>query len=195
MEDLSKYLSPAKAPSDVDPLDELLNKRARDLRAEVIRMSPPPDAAARANDLSRAYGVTPTQADSHLQTLEQQSQLDRLNRVMDSHPAISAWAEQNPRSLATAADDSKALGLLGQAFVNRAALDKLDIVQNGGFFDRMGDLFKSGLYSLEQGAASFRGALQDWSARHPLPCRVSPATHPAHSGCGHVGGESRGHRQ
>ncbi|MFY9350539.1 MAG: acetyltransferase [Sphingobium sp.] len=168
MDDLSKYLSPTAAAAS-DPLDDLLNERAKRLRADALRSLPPPDAAARANEMSRVFGVTPTQADTHLQTLEQQGRIDRAVGVMERHPPVGAWADANPRAAAAAGDDYQSIDRLGTAFLTRLARDKQDLLKGDGFLDRIGDLFKVGLYGISQGAASVRGALTEWSANNPLP--------------------------
>lgn len=150
-----------------NPFDNYFEKQ-RDAQTAFRIQAAKPDEAARAQAIAKERQLPTVVVQSDLPTFEAQQRATRANEVMRRNPAIGRWSA-NPHNVAIAADDYDNLGRLGQAFMNRVALDKLDIVQNGGFFDRMGDLFKSGLYSLEQGAASFRGALQDWSARNPLP--------------------------
>lgn len=150
-----------------NPFDDYFGKQ-RDAQTAFRIQAAKPDEAARAQAIARERGLPTAIVQSDLANFEAQQRATRANEISRRHPAIGRWSA-NPNNASIAADDYSNLDRLGAAFVNRAALDKLDIVQNGGFLDRMGDLFKSGLYSLEQGAASFRGALQDWSARNPLP--------------------------
>lgn len=165
MTDFPDYLTPGGKKSTEDELVDYIRNVQRN---ELARL-PDPERAARASSIAREYNVPPSHADADLDDWEKRRRVDGIIGVYDRHPSVRNWAERNPQGMAAASDDSSTLDRLGSAFMNRVALDKLDIVQNGGFLDRMGDLFKSGLYSLESGAASFRGALQDWSARNPLP--------------------------
>lgn len=170
MSDLTSSLMGAAAPTRtgaIDPLDDVI-QTSRD--AAISRRIQEADAhrQARVWQLARELDYPETLVDADLPAFEAKARSVRAQGVIDQHPAIGRWSA-NRDNAALAADDYDNLGLFGTAFMNRIALDKLDIVQDGGFLDRMGDLFKSGLYSLEQGAASFRGALQDWSARNPLP--------------------------
>lgn len=165
MTDFPDYLTPGGKKSTEDELVDYIRNVQRN---ELARL-PDPERAARASSIAREYNVPPSHADADLDDWEKRRRVDGIIGVYDRHPSVRNWAERNPQGMATASDDASTLDRLGSAFMNRVALDKMDIVQNGGFLDRMGDLFKSGLYSLESGAASFRGALQDWSARNPLP--------------------------
>lgn len=154
-------------PDASDPFAADLARQRDDDLAYRIKVAKP-DEAARARRLAEVNGLPVAAVEGNLGAFEKEAQASRARAVMDRHPAIGRWST-NASNVAIAADDYSTLDRLGSAFTNRVALDKLDIVQDGGFLDRMGDLFKSGLYSLEQGASSFRGALQDWSARNPLP--------------------------
>jgi hypothetical protein len=150
-----------------NPFDDYFEKQ-RDAQTAFRIQAAKPDETARAQAIARERGIPAAVVQSDLPNFEAQQRATRANEVNRRHPAIGRWSA-NASNATIAADDYSTLDRLGSAFMNRVALDKMDIVQNGGFLDRMGDLFKSGLYSLESGAASFRGALQDWSARNPLP--------------------------
>lgn len=168
MSDLLDQFLGGKSPSKVDPLDEELRDIAAARRSIIMHNAASPDAAARANVLSRENGLPPTIVEQHLPAFEIARRSERANALMTKHPAIGRWSS-DPRNIAAAADDYDNLGKLGAAFASRIARDKRDLMASGGFVERMGDLFKSGVYSLDQGAAAVRGALQDWSARNPLP--------------------------
>ena len=154
-------------PETADPFVADLARQRDDELAFRVKVAKP-DEAARAQSIAQARGLPAAAVEANLSAFEKEAQASRARAAMQRHPAIGRWSA-SASNVAIAADDYSTLDRLGTAFMNRVALDKLDIVTDGGFLDRMGDLFKSGLYSLEQGASSFRGALQDWSARNPLP--------------------------
>lgn len=154
-------------PADVDPLDDMLAIR-RD--AAISRRIREADAEkeARVSQLSRQYDMPATIISADLPGFEAQIRTGRAQRVMGEYPAIAKWSQKGSNA-SIAADDYDNLGLMGSVFASRIAKDKQDLLTSTGFIDRMGDLFKSGVYSLDQGAVAVRGALQDWSARNPLP--------------------------
>lgn len=150
-----------------NPYDDYFEKQRAAEAAFRIQVAKP-DEAARAQLIARERGLPAMIVESDLPNFEAQRRATRANATMAVYPAIGKWSA-DPRNVAVAADDYDNLGKLGAAFASRIARDKRDLMASGGFVERMGDLFKSGVYSLDQGAAAVRGALQDWSARNPLP--------------------------
>lgn len=150
-----------------NPYDDYFEKQRSAETAFRIQVAKP-DEAARANAIAKERGLPTVVVQSDLPNFEAQQRAARANEVMRQHPAIGRWSAK-PGNATIAADDYDNLGKLGAAFASRIARDKRDLMASGGFVERMGDLFKSGVYSLDQGAAAVRGALQDWSARNPLP--------------------------
>lgn len=154
-------------PVNTDPLDDMLATR-RD--AAISRRIRDADAEkeARVSMLAREYDMPTAVISADLPGFEAQARAGRAQSIMGQYPSIAKWSQKGSNA-AIAADDYDNLGKLGAAFASRIAKDKRDLLASGGFVERMGDLFKSGVYSLDQGAAAVRGALQDWSARNPLP--------------------------
>lgn len=150
-----------------NPYDDYFGKQRAAETAFRIQVAKP-DETARANAIAKERGVPAAIVQSDLPNFEAQQRATRANEVMRQNPAIGRWSAK-PGNAAIAADDYDNLGRMGSVFASRIAKDKQDLLTSTGFIDRMGDLFKSGVYSLDQGAAAVRGALQDWSARNPLP--------------------------
>ncbi|MFQ3895326.1 hypothetical protein [Sphingobium sp. R-7] len=168
-----KYLDQMRArsaqPSGVvdDPFEAELATQRNDELAYRIKVANP-DEEARIRPIAEARGLPPSVVAGQLSAFEAEARAARAKSAMQEYPAIGRWSAK-PGNAAIAADDYDNLGKLGAAFASRIAEDKRDLMASGGFVERMGDLFKSGVYSLDQGAAAVRGALQDWSARNPLP--------------------------
>lgn len=154
-------------PETVDPFLADLQRQRDDELAYKIKVANP-DEAARTQVIAKARGLPPSAIAGQLPAFEAEARASRAKAVVGEYPAIGRWSAK-PGNAAIAADDYDNLGKLGAAFASRIARDKRDLMASGGFVERMGDLFKSGVYSLDQGAAVVRGALQDWSARNPLP--------------------------
>lgn len=127
-----------------------------------------PDEAARANVLARERGIPAAIIRGNLPAYEAQKRGMVASEMARRYPAIGRWASDK-RNAEIAADDFEAIGDLARVVRSRTVRDQKDFVKDAGFFDRMGDLFNRAIYSLDEGAASFRGALQDWSANNPLP--------------------------
>ncbi|WP_066807128.1 hypothetical protein [Sphingomonas asaccharolytica] len=66
--------------------------------------SPPPDAAAKANRISRATGIPATTVDSNLATLDLRVRAEQARRILTDKPQLAAWMS-NPRNAAVANDD------------------------------------------------------------------------------------------
>jgi hypothetical protein len=168
---LDKYyrVTPPEPPANDGGslVDELRAERDREI-AFRLSQTEDPDKVARANVIARQKGIPAPLVDGNLSALEAQQRAEKSADILRQYPAIGRWSA-NPRNGGAASDDLESLGKLGAAIKSRVVRDKADFVRGSGFFDRMGDLFNRMVYSLDQGAASFSGALQEWSANNPLP--------------------------
>lgn len=160
----ARTAQPSAAP---DPFEADLQRQRDDELAYRIKVARP-DEEARVRPIAEARGLPPSVVAGQLSAFEAEGRAARAKSAMQEYPAIGRWSAK-PGNAAIAADDYDNLGRMGSVFASRIAKDKQDLLTSTGFIDRMGDLFKSGVYSLDQGAAAVRGALQDWSARNPLP--------------------------
>ncbi len=159
---------PKPTQPDTDPLDDMLGGVVKARVSTAMRAAGNPDQVGQANVLAREHGIPPIIVEQNLPTFQRQAQISKNASLISSYPAIGRWAG-DPRNAAVAADDFSALGKLAESVGTRVTRDRADFAKDSGFFERMGDLFKRGVYNLDQGAASFRGALKDWSAENPLP--------------------------
>jgi hypothetical protein len=168
---LDKYyrVTPPEPPANDGGslVDDLRAERDREI-AFRLSQAEDPDKVARANVIARQKGIPAPLVDGNLSALEAQQQAEKSADILRQYPAIGRWSA-NPRNVGAASDDLESLGKLGAAIKSRVVRDKTDFVRGSGFFDRMGDLFTRAVYSLDQGAASLSGALQEWSANNPLP--------------------------
>jgi hypothetical protein len=168
---LDKYyrVTPPEPPANDGGslVDELRAERDREI-AFRLSQAEDPDKVARANVIARQKGIPAPLVDGNLSALEAQQRAEKSADILRQYPAIGRWSA-NPRNVGAASDDLESLGKLGAAIKSRVVRDKTDFVRGSGFFDRMGDLFTRAVYSLDQGAASLSGALQEWSANNPLP--------------------------
>ncbi|MCF8708352.1 hypothetical protein [Rhizorhapis sp. SPR117] len=163
-----RYEGPEPEQPDGDPLDSLWAEDRAARTSVQLRQSADPEKTARANTLSRQFGVPAQIVEGQLQTFEQQEAIRKNQELIRQYPAIGKWSA-DPRNLAAAADDYDSLGKIGAAMRRKVEADKVDFLTGSGFFDRMGDMFKRGVYIADHGAARARSALQEWSADNPLP--------------------------
>lgn len=97
-----------------------LEQAMQDERDNQIRLgiiaAPPPDAVAKATKIARDTDVAPGEVDGNLASAEKMQQANRMTAVLGKYPAFTRFAQSNPRAVAAAADDHKALGILGDAW-------------------------------------------------------------------------------
>jgi hypothetical protein len=92
-----------------NPFDAII---ARDIgdeaRDNLARTDINPNDAARANRMSRVFGVSPLEARTQLPVLEQQAQVRRAQDVLEVDPSLAPWLS-NPDNAAAARDDLDSL--------------------------------------------------------------------------------------
>ena len=97
-----------------------LEQAMQDERDNQIRLgiiaAPAPDAVAKATKIARDTDVAPGEVDGNLASAEKMQQANRMTAVLGKYPAFTRFAQTNPRAVAAAADDHKALGILGDAW-------------------------------------------------------------------------------
>jgi hypothetical protein len=164
LDDILRNGRPSQEPQG-DPLDDVLARAARARMAAAQQSAGSPEAVGKANQIARKTGIPPSVVEAHLPAFEGQERANRLRELSSTVGGFRRWAS-DPRHAALAADDTDAITKLAARV---SISDKADFAKGSGFFDRMGDLLNRAVYSLDEGAASFRGALLDWSARNPLP--------------------------
>ncbi|KHS43390.1 hypothetical protein [Novosphingobium subterraneum] len=108
-----------KAEADGNEFDAIIQRRRGRMLGATLRASPAPDQAAQANRIARARGLPAAVVDPKLQVLQIADQATNFLNMTRLFPHIGSWAEANPRDAAAAADDTKALGMLGHAFSER----------------------------------------------------------------------------
>lgn len=106
--------------SDGTIIDFANRLKARDQRgATNIADAPvPPDAAGRANVLSRDLGVPADFADRNLSSVERKALAIKAREAIQKYPTIGMWAD-DPRNAATASDDIEGMVRLSKTFVSR----------------------------------------------------------------------------
>ena len=157
-----------ESEADGDPLDAVLANVARARISVAQRQGSDPARIGLANRIALANGLPASVVEGNLASFERQEQANRASRLASASPGYRRWALE-PRNAQLAAGDDAAISRVARIIGARATRDVADFAKAGGFFDRMGDLFKAGVYALDQGAASTRGALLEWSANNPLP--------------------------
>lgn len=104
---------------DRNPYDDIIEQRRSQRVGAALRGSPPPDQAAQANRIARARGLPAATVDPKLQALQIADQATNFINMTRLFPHIGSWAEANPRDAAAAADDTRAIGMLGRAFADQ----------------------------------------------------------------------------
>lgn len=100
----------------VDPVSETLaTMRANDARMTILE-SGSPDDVARVTKVARETGENPALVDGNTDLYEKSLQAQRFGKLAQDQPSVARWAAANPRGAAAAADDTKALGILGTAW-------------------------------------------------------------------------------
>lgn len=110
---------PEPVPEAINPYDDIIERRRSRQVGAVLRAAPSPDAAAQANRIARARGLPAAVVDPKLQVLQIADQATNFINMTRLFPHIGSWAEANPRDAAAAADDTRALGMLGRAFADQ----------------------------------------------------------------------------
>lgn len=136
-------------------------------RAQIIAQTDPV-RTREANAIGRQRGIPPSLVEDNIVEFRRQNVVDRNKALAAGNPGVARWSA-DARNAAAIADDYEAIGKISSALRSKVERDAGDFAKDSGFLDRMGDLFTSALYGMESGAASVKGALQDWSARNPLP--------------------------
>lgn len=103
-------------PRSADPLDDYFQSQQTDALRQTILAAPPPDAMAKQTQLAAANGVHPADVVGVESDAERAIRARNMGAVAQAHPAVGAWAVQNPRQAVAASDDHKSLGMLGQAW-------------------------------------------------------------------------------
>lgn len=108
-----------KAEADGNEFDAIIQRRRGRVLGATLRASPAPDQAAQANRIAREKGLPAAAVDPKLQVLQIADRATSFINMTRLFPRIGTWAEANPRDAAAAADDTRALSMLGRAFADQ----------------------------------------------------------------------------
>lgn len=99
-----------------DPIAKAMGVMRDEQVRSIIHQSPGPDLTAKVTQASRATGEPPALIEDKLPDIERSQQADYMTGLFGRFPALAKWAAGDPRGVAAAADDHKALGILGEAW-------------------------------------------------------------------------------
>lgn len=166
---LDSYLGgPVGGAPDADPLDQLFREQREARQSVQLRQAGNPAQVSRANVIARQENLPPSVVERNLSTFESQKLVAQAVALQRKMAGFDRWS-QDERNAASATDDYAAIGKMGDALRRRVQRDEQDFIVGSGFIDRMGDLFRRGIYAMDYGAANMRGVLAEWSANNPLP--------------------------
>lgn len=117
--DIDDILAPRGRPQRRDELADSAAKIAREQAAERVSggllLSGPPEATAKANQLSRSLGVPAPVIDGNIAAMERRQQTEQFVSTSMRFAGIASWAS-DPRNAAIGVDDWENLGLLGKTW-------------------------------------------------------------------------------
>jgi hypothetical protein len=117
--DIDDILAPRGRPQRRDELADSAAKIAREQAAERVSggllLSGPPEATAKANQLSRSLGVPAPVIDGNLAAMERRQQTEQFVSTSMRFAGMASWAS-DPRNAAIGVDDWENLGLLGKTW-------------------------------------------------------------------------------
>lgn len=99
-----------------DPIAKAMGVIRDEQVRSIIHQSPGPDQTAKVTIAARQTGEAPALIEDRLPDIERAQQANRMTAVLGKYPAFTRFAQTNPRAVAAAADDHKALGILGDAW-------------------------------------------------------------------------------
>lgn len=99
-----------------DPIAKAMGVMRDEQVRSIIHQSPGPDQTAKVTIAARQTGEAPALIEDRLPDIERAQQANRMTAVLGKYPAFTRFAQTNPRAVAAAADDHKALGILGDAW-------------------------------------------------------------------------------
>lgn len=144
---------------DQDAITSYFAKRAL---ASVAVTQPAPDAAAKANILSRQTGAPAETVDRNLEQIQQQVQIAQAQQLLQNHPTLVPWIS-NPRNAAVAADDMPALASNSAAWQRMHGHDEIGELQAPAptLFNSIKGVGTAFVESAKQIGAGIRGLAAD----------------------------------
>jgi hypothetical protein len=150
-----------------DYSNEIADLAMRRAMGSLSVSKPSPDAAAKANRISRTTGLPAATVDDNLASLEQQVAAARARAVVAKNPQLQSWIA-NPRNAAVSSDDIDPLykNAIGWASLVK---DKPGSLQETGAAPTFWNGVKGVFTSLEQGGVKALSSLRLMAVENPGP--------------------------